>query len=82
MKAKTEKYWFLRIGNDALEEASRYDTKRDAVTAYKDVAKELAYYGQSIEASLHIAPTSDEVVEYPDYVLSLTEHGSVHIEQA
>lgn len=75
-------YWYLRIGNDGLEEAQRFVNKRDAVSAYRMVAKELAFYGQSIDATLHIAPNMDAVVEYPDYVLSLNENGRVVVEQA
>ena len=75
-------YWYLRIGNDELEEAQRFVNKRDAVSAYRMVAKELAFYGQSIDATLHIAPNRDAVVEYPDFVLSLNENGRVVIEQA
>ena len=75
-------YWYLRIGDDTLEEAQRFSKKSDAINAYKCVAKELAFYGQAIDASIHIAPTRDEVVEYPDYVLSLNENGRVVTEQA
>jgi len=75
-------YWFLRIGNDTLEEAQRFTSKRDAVSAFRAVAAELAFYGQAIDASLHIAPKRAEVVEYPDFVLSLNENGRVVTEQA
>lgn len=76
------KYWFLRIGDDALEEAQRFTNKRDAVSAFKMVATELAFYGQAIEATLHIAPARAQVVEYPDFVLSLNENGRVVTERA
>jgi hypothetical protein len=75
-------YWYLRIGNDAVEEAQRFTSKRDAVSAFKAVAAELAFYGQAIDASLHIAPSRAKVVEYPDFVLSLNENGRVVTEQA
>lgn len=75
-------YWYLRIGNDSVEEAQRFTSKRDAVSAFRAVAAELAFYGQSIDASLHIAPRRSEVVEYPDFVLSLNENGRVVTEQA
>ena len=75
-------HWFLRIGNDTLEEAQRFTSKRDAVNAFKLVADELAFYGQAIEASLHIAPSLDVIAEYPDFVLSLNENGKVVTEQA
>jgi hypothetical protein len=76
------KYWFLRIGMDTVEEALRFASKRDAVAEYRRVANELAQYGQAIDASLHIAPSRAEVVEYPDFVLSLNENGRVVTEQA
>jgi len=76
------KYWFLRIGSDAVEEALRFSNKRDAVAEYRRVANELAQYGQAIEATIHIAPRRAEVVEYPDFVLSLNENGRVVTEQA
>jgi hypothetical protein len=76
------KYWFLRIGDDAVEEALRFANKRDAVAEYRRVANELAQYGQAIEATIHIAPRRAEVVEYPDFVLSLNENGRVVTEQA
>jgi hypothetical protein len=76
------KYWFLRIGDDAVEEAQRFTSKRDAVSAFRMVAAELAFYGQAIEATIHIAPSRAKVVEYPDFVLSLNENGRVVTEQA
>jgi hypothetical protein len=79
---KEKKYWFLRMGNDYLEQAKRYRTQKDAVEAYKETARELAQYGQAIDATLHIAPSRDAVVEYPDYVLTLSERGAVIKEQA
>ena len=75
-------FWFLRIGSDAVEEALRFANKPDAVAEYRRVANELAQYGQAIDASLHIAPSRAEVVEYPDFVLSLNENGRVVTEQA
>lgn len=77
-----KKFWYLRIGDDTLEEALRFTQKVDAVAEYRRVAKELAQYGQAIDASLHIAPSRAEVVEYPDFVLSLNESGRVVTEQA
>ena len=75
-------FWYLRIGDDTLEEALRFAQKVDAVSEYRRVAKELAQYGQAIDATLHIAPSRAEVVEYPDFVLSLNESGRVVTEQA
>ena len=68
---------YLRIGNDYLEDAIPCATIKDAVLVYQDTAQELARYDQRIEASIHIAPTLEEVGEYPDYVLSLGPRGGV-----
>ena len=62
--------YFLRIGDDYLEDALGFKTLKDARAEYRGTAQELYRYGQSIEASVHIAPSLDEAVEYPDYVLS------------
>lgn len=77
-----KKFWYLRIGDDTLEEALRFTQKTDAIAEFRRVAEELAQYGQAIDASLHIAPSRAEVVEYPDFVLSLNESGRVVTEQA
>ena len=75
-------FWFLRMGDDTLEEALRFTQKANAIAEFKRVAEELAQYGQAIDASLHIASCRAEVVEYPDFVLSLNESGRVVTEQA
>lgn len=75
-------YYFLRIGSDFLEDAAAYRSKASAVAVFAEVAKELAGYGQAVEASIHIAPTRDEVAEYPDFVLSLGPRGGVRVEAA
>jgi hypothetical protein len=74
--------YFLRIGNDYLEDSRAYQTKRGAVAAFGRVARDLARYGQAIEASIHIAPRPADTVEYPDFVLSLGPRGGVRVESA
>jgi hypothetical protein len=74
--------YFLRIGEDYLEDARAYQTKRGAVAAYGRVARELDQYGQTIEAAIHLAPRPADVVEYPDFVLSLGPRGGVRVESA
>jgi len=74
--------YFLRMGTDTLDDARAYHTKRGAVAAYGRVARELDQYGQSIDASVHIAPRPADVVEYPDYVLTLGPRGGVRVESA
>ena len=61
---------FLRIGDDCLEDATQHKSLAQAEAAYRKVAEELGRYGQAIEATIHIAKTIDEVVEYPDFVLT------------
>ena len=62
--------YFLRIGDDFLEDAVGFETLKSACNEFEDIAAELHMYGQNIEASIHIAPSIGDVVEYPDYVLS------------
>ena len=72
--------YFLRIGNDYLEQAQPYRTLAEAKAAYKEVAAELARYGQAIEATIHMADNAEDTVEYPDFLLTLNEHGRVVVE--
>jgi len=74
--------YYLRMGNDYLNEAERHATLRDAVAAFREVANELGRYGQRIEASVHIADKRSECAEYPDYVLSVGPRGGVRYERA
>ena len=62
--------YFLRIGDDYLEDAVGFKTLKGARDEYEDIAAELYRYGQSLQASIHKAPSIGGVVEYPDYVLS------------
>lgn len=75
------KYW-LREGTDAIEDATLYRTKKDAVNAYKWAAQELAEYGQELEATIHVADCRENIAEYPDYVLYLGPRGGVNVEKA
>ena len=68
---------YLRLGNDTLEQAKRYRTKKAAIAAYAATARELARYGQSIEATLHYARNAEELAEYPDYTLFLSARGAI-----
>ncbi len=72
---------FLRMGNDYLEDAVKYNSVAACVEAYRVVAVELDRYGQNIEASIHIADTKEELNEYPDFVLSLGPRGGVKKER-
>lgn len=74
--------YFLRIDNDYLEDAKAFQTRQGAIRRFSIVARELAQYGQECVASIHIAPTRDTLVEYPEWVLSLGPRGGVRIERA
>jgi hypothetical protein len=72
---------YLRLGADTLDQARQYPSKKAAVAAYAETARELARYGQPIEASLHYAEKRDTLHEYPDYILQLTARGAVKCER-
>ncbi|MBU7436118.1 MULTISPECIES: hypothetical protein [Burkholderiaceae] len=74
--------YFLRMGADYLEDAVKHGTKADAIAAFRETSDELDRYGQSITASIHIADTMEEVVEYPDFVLERGPRGGVKVERA
>lgn len=77
-----KKYWFLRIGDDYLDDAKRYSTRATAVWKFQQVAQELARYGQDIQASLHAAPSREALAEYPDFVLALGPRGGIQLQKA
>ena len=72
---------FLRTASDYLEDAVKFKTIGDAKADFEATARELDRYGQHIEAAIHIAPTLAEVVEYPDYVLSIGPKGGLVCER-
>jgi hypothetical protein len=74
--------YFLRLGSDDLEQARPYRTRAAAVAAYSYAARELARYGQELDASVHLAPSRSDLVEYPDLVLSLGPRGGVQVARA
>ena len=73
--------YYLRMGSDAPDELEEHNTKRDAIASFEETARGLDRFGQSIEGSIHLAPSEDEVVEYPDFVLSLGPRGGVRCER-
>lgn len=70
-------YYYLRMGCDPVEKAIRMDSKASAIEAYRTAAQELAQYEQSLEGAIHLAECRDELVDYPDFVLSLGPRGGV-----
>jgi hypothetical protein len=73
---------YLRIGNDSIGAVTRCESIRAACEEFRGIAEGLARFGQEIDASVHIAPTRDEVAEYPDLVLSLGPRGGLRVERA
>lgn len=73
------RYWLVESDLDA---AQGFLTKGAAVQAFADSARQLARYGQSLEATLHIANGRAELQEYPDFVLSLGPRDGVRVERA
>jgi hypothetical protein len=73
---------FLRMGSDYLDDAAPYRTVTAAREAYAETARELGRYGQSIEASIHLADSRDALQEYPDYVLSVGPRGGIRMQRA
>lgn len=74
--------YYLRMGSDYLDQASKFGSKANALYAFETTARELARYDQHIEASLHIADSKDDLQEYPDFVLSLGPRGGLRCERA
>ena len=77
-----EDLYFVRIGSDSLDEVRAFQSRSGAAAYFRRIAAELAQYGQAIEGSIHIAPRLSDIVEYPDYVLSLGPRGGLRIERA
>lgn len=72
---------FLRIGDDYLDDATRCPSIAYAKAEFAAAATELGRYGQHTEASIHIAASKDELVEYPDFILSLGPRGGIRAER-
>lgn len=73
---------YLRMGNDYLADAVGYPSKTAAVAAFAATARELARYGMSIEASVHMVAPGAHPNEHPDLVLSVGPRGGVKVERA
>ena len=74
--------YFLRLGADDLDQARPYRTRAAALAAYAYTARELDRYSQDLIASVHVAPSRDQLAEYPDLWLSLGPRGGVRVERA
>jgi hypothetical protein len=74
--------YYLRMGNDFLNDAVKHTTKTDAIASYRDTSDDLDRFGQSITGSIHIADSMDDIVEYPDFVLERGPRGGVKVERA
>ena len=72
---------YLRIGSDTLEEAGRCHNIAQAKERFHRIAEDLARFGQTIDATLHIANSRAELVEDADYYLSLGPRGGLRCER-
>lgn len=73
--------YYLCIGIDTLDEACRYATKKDALDTFRDVAEGLARFGQDVRGTIHVADRRSEIVECPDWALSLGPRGGLRCER-
>lgn len=73
---------YLRLGDDYLSAAKRFRSIAAARAHYLGIARSLVRHGQRIDATVHIAPSRDEVAEYPDLVLSIGPRGGLRVERA
>lgn len=72
---------YLRFADDYLADSIRFKSKKTAVEYFANTARELARYGQKIEATLHVGQSLEEIVEYPDFILSLGPRGGIVCEK-
>jgi len=73
---------FMRLGGAYLSDSLEFDAKHLALAEFRRAAKQLHRYGQTLQASLHIAPDRDSLVEYPDYTVTLGPRGGVQVQRA
>jgi len=69
--------YYLCIGDDTLEAACRYATKKDALAGFREVAEEMARFSQTVYGTVHIAAKRSECVDEPDFYLRLGPRGGV-----
>jgi hypothetical protein len=72
----------LRYPTDAPDAGKIYATVGGATRAFEATMRSLERFGQSVEASLHIADHDGEFHDYPDYVLTRGPRGGVRKEKA
>lgn len=76
-------WYFLRVGSDCLQDSDGpYRTRRAAIARFRSIARDLARFGQSVEASIHVAGSRDALEEYPEYVCSGGPRGGIRVERA
>jgi len=72
---------YLRYQSDYLAQAEACRSIAEAKHKYLCAAQQLDRYGQKIEATIHIPTASGELLEYPDYLLSLSPKGKLVCEE-
>lgn len=68
---------YLRMGGIPLRDAIHCPSIRQAKQDFLATAQGLSRYGQSLDASIHIASREGNLKEYPDYVLGLGPRGGL-----
>ena len=79
--------YYLRFGDEYLDSAVPYGTKADAVAAFGECMaaadrRGIELFGVAATAYIHIAGNRDEIVEDPDFVLSIGPRGGIRCERA
>lgn len=72
---------YLMYAGTLYPEYEAHRSLGDAKAEFFEAATQLAGYGQTLQASLHIAKSEELIDEYPDYVLSLSPRGALKCER-
>lgn len=73
---------FLRWLNQYPGEGDKHLSIASARRSFALSARELWRFGQSISATIHVAPTREECDEYPDYVIETGPRGGIRFYRA
>lgn len=73
---------YLYYAGSPFEKPEPFRSMVEAKEEFLRTARELDRYGQECTATIHIAPTLEQMSEYPAYVLSLTPRGNLKCERA
>lgn len=79
---KKRPLYYLIFDGDSIDRVTGYPNKASAIYAFAKAARQLRGFGQELGAALHIAECRANVVEYPDFVLSIGPRGGIRCERA